>query len=79
MERELAFYVRLFDDGPIGEIASEDDLTDYLYHALSGNVKEATAATLPARFTWEFRVDARGAGQPQEQPQERPQEDARDE
>lgn len=76
LERDMAFYVRLFDEGPIDEIGSEEDLTEYLYNALSGNAKGATAAALPARFTWEFRVDGGGGGQAQEQeaPQEQPQD-----
>ncbi|MCL2365418.1 MAG: DUF58 domain-containing protein [Oscillospiraceae bacterium] len=55
---ELAYYVRLGQDGPVAEITSHADLLDYLYLVLSGAAHEIrTPAAVPMRFAWVFRID----------------------
>ena len=61
LKMDLQFYVKLGNDGPVAEIAKIFDLEDYLYKVLSGAPdKLEPPVSLPARFTWEFLVDARG-------------------
>jgi len=57
---ELPFYVRLGEDGPVAEISRQSDLPDYLYNVLSGaHHLLPVPVSLPARFTWELRIDAK--------------------
>ena len=59
LKMDLQFYVRFGDDGPIAEVSKTSDLENYLYNVLSGASHMLNPpGTLPARFTWEFRVDA---------------------
>ena len=56
---DMYYYIRFGDDGPVAEITRKNDLEDYLYHVLSGAPDLPSAVvSLPARFTWEFCVDA---------------------
>ena len=58
----IPYYVRLGSDAPVAEVTKSGDLEDYLYNVLGGTLYALAApATIPARFTWVFRVDAREA------------------
>ena len=57
---ELPYYVRFGDEGPIAEVTRAEDLLIYLYFVLSGEVDAIqTPDTIPIRFAWVLRVDAR--------------------
>jgi len=57
---EMPFYVKIGDDGPIVEVDDPADLTNYIFHVLNGTSRMLTAcASLPPRFAWVYRVDAR--------------------
>jgi len=56
---ELAYFIRLGEDGPIAEISNNDDLLTYLYFVLGGTPEQLPyQAAVPVRFGWVFRVDA---------------------
>ena len=58
---ELPFYIKLGDDPFVPEIAKPQDLVDFLYNILSGPpYGSPQPVSLPSRFDWVFRVDARG-------------------
>ena len=59
---ELPYYVRQGDNGLIAEITCREDFLGYLYQMLDKNTPctVRAAAGLPNRFTWVFRVDAKG-------------------
>ena len=58
---DLSFCVKLGDDGPVAEITSNDDFLHYLYRVLDSSAPESREnITMPARFSWVFRVDAKG-------------------
>ena len=55
---DLAYYVRLGENGPIAEIDSKSDLNEYLYLVLDGAIDDLpTPPTIPIRFAWVYRVD----------------------
>lgn len=55
----LYYFIKLGDDEPVAEITGAGHLENYLYHVLSGlSYLLPKPVTLPARFTWEYRVDA---------------------
>jgi len=55
---ELAYFVRLGDDGPVAEVVKASDLLEYLYLVLGGTADALpTPQTVPVRFAWVFRVD----------------------
>jgi len=57
---ELPYFIRLGADGPIAEIDGAGALTDYLRRVLDGQSHTLKApASVPARFTWAFHIDAR--------------------
>jgi len=64
LERDLRYFVKLGEKGPVAEIAKTEDLTDYLCLVLSGALSRLpNPDSLPTRFTWVFRADAGGAAQ----------------
>ena len=58
LEHDCLHYLRLGDAGAIWEITKSEDFTDYLHQTLGGAAKP-TRASVPARFTWVFHVDAK--------------------
>jgi len=61
LKRQMAFYVKYSDDITISEITKEEDLVDFLQYVLNEMVNKATKSDyVPSRFSWIFRVDARG-------------------
>ena len=59
LKLDLSYYIKLGDDGPINEITQAEDLKIYLFHVLGGMPQALPAlVTHPARFSWEFRIDA---------------------
>jgi len=57
---EMPYYVKFGDSEFIAEITRPADLLDYLFLILSGSAESLPRpASLPARFTWVFRIDAR--------------------
>ena len=55
---DLAYYVRLGEEGPVAEITENSQLLDYLYNVLDGSIDNLqTASAVPIRFAWVFRVD----------------------
>ena len=54
---DLAYFIRLGDDGPIAEISANADLMNYLFLVLSNQVDDIqTPATIPVHFAWVYRV-----------------------
>ena len=61
---ELPFCVKSGDDGPVEEITCSEDFIEYLFHTLHNTEQEIkTPVSLPAAFSWVFRVDAKEAAQ----------------
>ena len=55
---ELQYYVRLGDSGRIAEISKPGDLVEYLLRVLDSEAEPVpTPPSVPARFSWVFRVD----------------------
>ena len=58
LEKDLHFYLRLGNSGPIAEITKNGDLIDYLYHVLDEKAPPLQNPVIPPRrFTWAFRID----------------------
>ena len=56
----FAYYVKLGDDGPVAEITCDGDLLGYIYRILDiSEMTNQVPVSLPARFSWVFRVDAK--------------------
>jgi len=54
------YFVSLGDNGPVVEITEAGALEDYLYRVLDGMAHTLPVpASIPVRYTWVFRVDAR--------------------
>ena len=59
LKRELHFYIRFGDGGPVAEITCFGDLVDYLRHVLDSSASvPANAVNPPKRFAWVFHVNA---------------------
>ena len=55
---DLAYYIRLGENGPIAEVTCNADLLNYLYLVLDGALDDIpTPPTIPIRFAWVFKVD----------------------
>jgi len=60
---ELPYFMKLGKDGPVAEITKAGDLVDYLYHVLDNEAhKIPKPVSLPSRFEWVMKVDAKGDG-----------------
>jgi len=58
---DLPYCVKLGEGGLTAEITRNDEFMEYLYRVLDGTAHMLpVAAHVPARFSWVFRVDARG-------------------
>jgi len=61
LKRQMAFYVKYSDDATISEIKQDVDLVDFLQYVLNEMIdKVAKSDYVPTRFSWIYRVDARG-------------------
>jgi len=57
---ELPYYIKHGEDGTVAEITNTGALFEYLYCALSGIEQSfPLPSSLPVRFMWVFRVDAK--------------------
>ena len=57
---DFAYFVKFGDDGPVAEITNTGDFIPYLYRILGYSEQTAKdTVSLPVRFTWVFRIDAR--------------------
>jgi len=57
---ELPYFVRIGNDGPIAEITGTGDLIHYLFSVLDDEEPPLkTPVSLPVRFSWVFRIDAK--------------------
>ena len=57
---ELAYCVKLGDDGQVTEISGNEDFLEFLYRTLDDNTSSiAIPTSVPARFSWVFRLDAK--------------------
>ena len=60
LKRDMPYYIKLGDDGPITEINHPEDLLKFLYSSLDNQAQPIPAPdSLPDRFSWVYRVDAR--------------------
>ena len=61
---DLAYYVRLGDDGPVAEITCEKEHMDYLFRMLCGEehsiARDNRKPAMGERFSWVFRIDGKG-------------------
>jgi len=60
---QMPFYIKYSDETAIAEVKEESDLIEYLRCVLDKTAdkstgKEVTAASLPSRFSWVFRIDS---------------------
>ena len=61
LKRQMAFYVKYSEDTTISEVTKEEDLVDFLQYVLNDMITKVKKADyVPTRFSWIFRVDARG-------------------
>ena len=57
---DFAYYVKFGDNGPVAEITCAKDFLEYLYSILDYSEQTSqVSVTLPVRFSWVFRIDAR--------------------
>ena len=57
---DLPYCVKLGDDGIVSEITNAVEFMKYLYHMLDSTARSVpSAVSIPARFSWVFRVDAK--------------------
>ena len=62
---EMPFYVKCGPNGPMTEITHEREMTQYIFHMLTGSVQSVQApVSPPAQFTWVFKIDAKPAPTP---------------
>lgn len=59
---KLPYYIKFGDDADIVEIKQDTDLIDYLFFIMDDKAKKIVASdSIPRRFAWVFRIDARAA------------------
>ena len=62
--RDLHYFVRLGDKGPVVEITHKGQLLDYLYRRLDDRASMLAGTANPhLKFTWVYKIDAKEAAQ----------------
>ena len=64
LNRDMPYYIKLWDGSPIAEITRPEDLSEFLYNSLDSQAPPIPApVSLPDRFSWVYNIDARAQGE----------------